>query len=56
MLPHFIVKDELERNLLEELDGKVEHNSLEIYTAIHKDKWVSRSMDVFFSMLEKSGK
>ncbi|SFB29234.1 DNA-binding transcriptional regulator, LysR family [Lentibacillus halodurans] len=52
MLPHFIIKDELERNQLEEMEANVGYNSLGIYTAIHKDKWISRNLEVFLSILE----
>ncbi|WP_269431680.1 substrate-binding domain-containing protein [Bacillus sp. JCM 19034] len=51
MLPRFIIKDELENNQLEELDLIGEYHSLGIYSAIHKDKWVSRNLEVFLSLL-----
>ncbi|MUK87835.1 LysR family transcriptional regulator [Ornithinibacillus sp. L9] len=51
MLPQFIIKEELDNGLIEELQVNGESQSLGIYTAIHKGKWVSKNLEVFLDLL-----
>ncbi len=49
MLPYFVIKEELNNGELEEI--KESTSQLGIYTAIHKNKWLSKNMKAFLHVL-----
>ncbi|UFT99740.1 LysR family transcriptional regulator [Radiobacillus kanasensis] len=51
ILPRFVMNNELENKEMEESHLNEEINSLGVYAAIHKDKWISRNLEVFLSAL-----
>ncbi|SFM33869.1 DNA-binding transcriptional regulator, LysR family [Gracilibacillus orientalis] len=53
MLPYFVVKDELNKGKLEEIKQSI--SQLGIYTAVHKDKWLSKNMKAFLQVLNNQG-
>lgn len=53
LLPHFSVKDELERGELKEIQSDVHKNPIAIYAAYHKNKWFSVSLDAFLDVLKE---
>ncbi|WP_208591490.1 LysR family transcriptional regulator [Gracilibacillus suaedae] len=48
MLPYFVVKDELHNGQLEEINSI---SQLGVYSAVHKDKWLSKNMKAFLHLL-----
>jgi DNA-binding transcriptional LysR family regulator len=51
LLPHFSVKEEIQRGELEEIQSNVHNYPIAIYTAIHKNKWHSATLDAFINIL-----
>jgi len=55
LLPNFVVKEELANEALEEKKLNISSNTLGIYSAVHKNKWISTNLDVFLNLInEKS--
>lgn len=54
MLPHFSIKDEIERGELREIKTDLEEKPISIYTAFHRDKWVSVNLEAFLNVLNNS--
>ncbi|MED4130676.1 LysR substrate-binding domain-containing protein [Shouchella miscanthi] len=46
-LPHSTVKNEIERKELKEISTTIPEKNVSIYTAFHKDKYVSANLAVF---------
>ncbi|WP_088105868.1 LysR family transcriptional regulator [Halalkalibacter urbisdiaboli] len=53
MLPFFSIKDEFERGELKEIKTDLMEKPIAIYTAFHKDKWVSVNLKAFLNVLNK---
>ncbi|AQS55802.1 MAG: LysR family transcriptional regulator [Novibacillus thermophilus] len=51
MLPHFSVKDEIDKGELKAIKTDLEETPIAIYTAFHKDKWVSVNLEAFLNVL-----
>lgn len=51
LLPKFSVKDEIKRGELKEIKSNVQNNTIAIYAAFHKNKWLSVNLDVFLNIL-----
>lgn len=54
MLPHFSVKDEIDRGELEEIKTDSEVNPTAIYTAFHRDKWLSINLEAFLNEIGRA--
>ncbi|SEO07000.1 DNA-binding transcriptional regulator, LysR family [Amphibacillus marinus] len=52
MLPRFVIEEELAQGVLQLVTPDEPQEELGIYTAIHKDKWVSSKLQLFFELLE----
>ncbi|WP_308215295.1 LysR substrate-binding domain-containing protein [Sinobaca sp. H24] len=50
MLPHFTIEEELNN---EDLIEESKEEAIGIYTAVHKDKWVSVNLEAFLGGLMK---
>ncbi|UOQ49687.1 LysR family transcriptional regulator [Gracilibacillus caseinilyticus] len=55
MLPHFVIKDEIENGLVEEKRLNVNAQSLSLYAVMHKDKWISPNLKVFLQEVNDNG-
>ncbi|WP_130858791.1 LysR family transcriptional regulator [Gracilibacillus phocaeensis] len=51
-LPYFTIKSEIENNELKEIRTDIQENNVSIYTAFHKDKYISTNLDVFLSEIK----
>src|SRR5690625_3953615 len=55
LTPNLVVKEELANEALEEKKLNISSNTLGIYSAVHKNKWISTNLDVFLNLInEKS--
>ncbi|UOQ83667.1 LysR family transcriptional regulator [Gracilibacillus salinarum] len=52
ILPSFVIKDEIEKGLVEEKTFNADDYSLSLFTAIHKDKWMSPNLSLFLQAVE----
>ncbi|MBO8172586.1 MAG: LysR family transcriptional regulator [Bacillaceae bacterium] len=53
LLPHFSVKDAIERGELREIESNVPDNPIAIYAAYHKNKWLSANLNAFLNVLKE---
>ncbi|MFA1819466.1 LysR family transcriptional regulator [Virgibacillus oceani] len=52
ILPHFVVKEEIDNGMLEESKVNGHYNLLNIYTVTHKDKWILTNLEAFLHHLD----
>lgn len=53
LLPHFSVKDEIEKGRLKEIESTIPDTPIAIYTAYHKNKWISGNLNAFLNVLKE---
>jgi DNA-binding transcriptional LysR family regulator len=53
MLPYFAVQEEIRSGELTEVSSKLEKNPIAIYSAFHKNKWLSVNVEVFLRALRE---